>query len=122
MKPIKYRSWDIENKAMYYNSQEKYFYEYSETGYVESIKPMIFYDNYIAMEYTGLQDKEGKEIYEGDVLKCKLCNGKYENYEVIWDDKYACFDALNKNRSNFICPSIWNEFEVIGNIYETPEW
>lgn len=73
------------------------------------------------MQYTGIKDYEGKEIYEGDILKCKLHNDEYENYLIAWNKEYAEFEALNRDKSNFICASIWNQFKIIGNIYENPE-
>ena len=64
-------------------------------------------------EFTGLYDINGKEFYEGDILKGKT--GK--NYEVGF--KNGCF--LAKDGSVAILGAEMEAFEVIGNIYENPE-
>lgn len=77
--------------------------------------------NHILIRSTGIKDINEQEIFEGDILKCKLYNSKYENYIIIWDKDDASFDALNKDKSNFMCSTIWNQFEIVGNIFENPE-
>lgn len=70
-------------------------------------------------QYTGRLDKNGKEIYNGDALKSKMCKG----YGIVeWDNEYAGFT-----------PFVWvddeaysgefetEQIEIIGNIYENPE-
>lgn len=78
------------------------------------------------MQFTGLKDKNGKEIYEGDVVCITSIDGKFK---IIFDEWYAAFYAVNmgysdKNKNPQKCFNLMrsNEyFEVIGNIYDNPE-
>ena len=94
-------------------------------GYISaSYKQIMMNDEEepILMQFTGLKDKNGKEIYEGDIVK-----NKSELYKV----KFACgaFGVINiendMDASPFCSGGKWEkwlkEIEVIGNIYENPE-
>ena len=72
------------------------------------------------MQYTGLKDKNGKEIYEGDIVKAMDWESDAHAWNTVWIkeityDNYECrFEGVYPNDSGMSC-------EVIGNIYENPE-
>lgn len=105
--------------------------------YIDSDSPM-FFDNDTIGQFTGLFDKQGVEIYEGDIVKCvselfsnfgKYPTGEYatEYYEICSrnGDRPYCFGTRKLNRdyvSKDILKSVAEKYyEVIGNIYENPE-
>jgi hypothetical protein len=50
-----------------------------------------------------------------------MFDGRFENYEVLWEKNEVCWEAWNIDRSNWIVPRVWGEQEVVGNIYENQE-
>jgi uncharacterized phage protein (TIGR01671 family) len=112
---IKFRAWDIDSKswvdsthAMIQIGTGRLLYPFN--GENESWFPI---GTQLLSQYTGLKDKNGKEIYEGDILQDiegLLGVVKYSG------SKFSAFDSLGWNNLQFPEESI-----VVGNIYENPE-
>lgn len=73
------------------------------------------------MQYTDLKDKNGKEIYEGDILSCG--DGKVPT-QILWVDDYGGWGAKNLKRNEIHAMDKYFKryiSEIIGNIYDNPE-
>ena len=142
MREIKFRAWNKETKIMVMDVQN--LYDHLGTFYNNYGKKINSYNNLdgssfgcllkddklILQQYTGLKDINGKEIYEGDIVKNNFFNVKEEIGYIRCNGTISDWSfvlTLNKNNE------IWhktvydtlheaiNNCEVIGNIYETPE-
>lgn len=80
------------------------------------------FEDFVLMQYTGLKDKNGKEIYEGDVLSPYEYSPIKNPTIVQYDDDLAGFYPFIPNVADGIDYSVNNNrIEIIGNIYENPE-
>lgn len=81
------------------------------------------------MQYIGLKDKNGKEIYEGDIVrkKCNYLNTgetKIRLYKVVWKEEWCAWALKKLGNCTQSCYMYKNELdfcEIVGNIYENPE-
>lgn len=123
MREIEFRAWCKKQKEMRYDVQlSKYFYEFIE-----------FSNDYELMQYTGLKDKNGVKIFEGDILKYpdndeKDCMGVVEYGHFNCSCCHAVFGFTTINNKGWEIDMLVNDkeetplYEVIGNIYENPEF
>ncbi|HOH62097.1 MAG TPA: YopX family protein [Bacilli bacterium] len=119
---IKFRFWDKKNKSM---SSNYNIYDLAYEGFPGPFVDENGDDNndyeVDVMQFTGLLDKNGKEIYEGDILKCKYMNG-YDSFgydEVIVEYRNGGFFPFTSQKATqFRVVNVYVEFEILGNIYE----
>lgn len=125
----KFRAWDVHEKKMFSNAQlivwngNVYANDNSELN-VDNLKGWSIDEKYL-MQSTGLIDKNGKEVFENDVIRDS------DGFEGIvqYDESYGMYGiAYLPTLSNGIDmtfeelkDNFRNKFEVIGNIYENPE-
>ena len=124
MRP-EFRAWTEEGKAMYY-----YVYPFKDDTLLLSYDEIAFDEvpasDFILMQSTGLKDKNGKEIFEGDIVKYEAgCNTVTE--EVAYDKNFAGFGVRDADTDIiFTFLQLADvvdliSLEVVGNIYQNPE-
>ncbi len=117
----KYRAWSTDKKIMAEVRTLRFTDELVETDkFVErSIEGVKL------MQSTGLHDKNGKEIFEGDILGVDT-DEEIVNLNIYWDSKHALFmfESKKYNEKDLLAELVEDNtypFEIIGNIYENPE-
>lgn len=118
MREIKFRAWDSYHQEMINWSQYKD--ELVSEDFINCGKGPL-----VVMQYAGLKDMKGKEIYEGDIVEFRPWNREEtENYIVKFISDDASFRGIKEKKSSIKVLSLINSeqgLEVIGNIYENPE-
>jgi uncharacterized phage protein (TIGR01671 family) len=133
MREIKFRAWHAHYKEMVYFDNARVKKDQYQAAYLGALMDGDY--GSVLMQYTGLKDKNGVEVYEGDVVK--VWNEDYpEEFQIgkVWWFSCYCpaFDIYTPNKktgtgfesysdefNSFTCPEYC--FEVIGNIHQHPE-
>jgi uncharacterized phage protein (TIGR01671 family) len=112
---IKFRAWDTFRKKMSYEPVISDGTDGGETSYVSMNLAIDCFDG-VLMQYTGLKDKNGKEIYEGDIVQRGVIlfdRGKFQGYY------YESNGGIAENWEDDLYQE--RDIEVLGNVYENPE-
>jgi len=130
MREIKFRAWQTIIEKMFYQgfTREGAFLNDNPMTYSIPLGKIFNDDTYIPMQYTGLHDKNGKEIYEGDIVRQYQHsienNDLYQRVGVVEyrEDRFWCFgDRCHFHLNGHLRDIPKSSYEVIGNIYENPE-
>jgi uncharacterized phage protein (TIGR01671 family) len=128
MREIRFRAWgSFGQLSTSTNPQPRMVYDWQDSDLIEYVG-LNGGDFYNVMQFTGLRDKNGRRIYEGDIYRWLSWN-KTERIGVV--EYEIGFGGDGETWSGFGFPSDitrlddddepWRDVEVIGNIYENPE-
>lgn len=124
LREIKFRAWSEGTKEMIqvsrlYLNENTVFYENGNKALNRDQELGFWHKPYILMQYTGLKDKNGVEIYEGDIL-----SGWIGSHWHSGEDKFEEVVKYDEKTASYNFPAIevrYGDLEVIGNIYENKQ-
>lgn len=135
MRTIKFRAWHKEIKEMFQVGQitlEKGVWDYQPDNRKNIGVSIPYQPSFILMQFTGLHDKNGKEIYEGDIVELSeegrklygTSNELSKKYQLVGFKDGAFMTCRNKYLIDEFDTYLWimkNYATVVGNIYENEE-
>lgn len=133
---IKFRAWDSQEKRFFYITVGDNSIRYPEDYTAYYSLPGVIRFTYAEgwQQYTGLRDRKGVEIYEGDIVEYlysinrpnESTNFNHEDItgrgKIFWNQDHARWDVTDRNDIDMedFCELAEDECEVIGNIHENP--
>jgi uncharacterized phage protein (TIGR01671 family) len=130
VREIKFRAWDKVLKTIV---MDFFIYAdgdiHNDTGWDDRHAGCKVNERLVLMQYTGLKDKNGKEIYEGDIVRYQkdarfsTDDGKTTSHSIVFAGGAFCMlrNVWPTGQSPFYLSGYYEEIEVIGNIYENPD-
>lgn len=122
IRQLKFRAWDkLEKRFIYPDKGYQGHYFLDLNGRFHNLQNGSGGDEYVVQQWTGSKDKNGKEIYEGDIIRGKFRDTDYNhlktiNAEVIWIERYASFNiGIEEWRYS------GEPVTIIGNVFENSE-
>lgn len=129
MRP-KFRAWDKEKNKMFEPTYRAYAGELEELlislkgdlilrKIDETIHESLFPDRFVLMQYTGLKDRNGVEVYINDIAEDEYGH----RYEIVFEGDCLRCNGVRRVRGGHKPKNRWfsKDLEIIGNVYETPE-
>ena len=122
MRELKFKVWD--SKRCVWLTPDEFLIDNQgcviDCGVVDSYATAR--EGLILVEYTGLKDKNGVEIYERDVVRFSISDTQHYSGTVCWDEARAQFYLQDRAFHMSIPePHYQHKMEITGNIYENPE-
>ena len=126
---IKFRAWDTKDKEMIYKADHAYDCGAWYDVYIDvsCFGEILDDERYIVEQYTGLEDDNDKEIYEGDIISETSDLGEdfdyHFEYIVYWNEDNLCWSVKCIDGYSWH-EDLWeinSSIKVIGNIHENPE-
>jgi len=131
---VKFRAWvteyadeespgymlDLPANKLHFDCEDGFVLAFGDPGFwacecYEKRKP-----KFEVMQFTGLKDKNGREIWEGDIIEGDLFDARLPTRGVVvYDDEHACY--ANKNEAGLTFLFKIDDKIIIGNIYENPD-
>jgi uncharacterized phage protein (TIGR01671 family) len=125
MRGIKFRAWDKEENRMIYDTERDSmsYWDWVTWTSVEIVNSQLRSNSYEWLQFTWLKDKNGKEIYEGDVVENKRNSVKdlIEDNTTVWNRWEVRFDNSAFRVHAFTLNQIARDLEIIWNIHENKE-
>ncbi len=136
VREIKFRAWDKEVEEMLFPEWEEgpvgggnvmELFIYNSTKYPPNHSSLSWIlkksEYFVPMQYTGLKDKNGKEVYAGDVVRYWHYEDRHIDYIVTYDEKRFAWmlKEIGSARTTFLHHFALWLLEIIGNVHEHPD-